>query len=753
MTTINQPPIRLPDLADTNDRQADLRQIRQQVADRVGVSTQQVELEFVGGDLQARILPEEGGETSVSTVCLEFTDTKDLQRVKAYSTSPIDQLVSFGAGDGKGPIAVGRLMPQTAGSGRAYERDTLVPRLQAFLSREFMVPADQIELKWEPQTKGGFGLSARRTGATDWQPLEFVNNDEREVLVNAARDVSDAKNNTAAGTTTPTVTTETTGTAVSPSKTGGTFPLSQLSTAVRQGETRSVTLPALIGSRDERLLNVKQQLSAQLGVPPERILLRETGGQLRAAIIPQSLIGASMKRLTEAWRPEQAIVIQTASPTDSSWLTSEVRQSASNLLHQLGVRSENPNAITIPRIPTDMGRDTAITAFKDEIKRVLGTSDQNIDIRFNDQGILQAQVSGNSKVWDVRIPDSYTREWLLGVARENPTERLSTFGERRLTNQADLGFSTGYPNTEGATTFGQSLSTRYNSGQWYIGGGVRLSEGLDGSIHDSSRDGHFTLQEGRLEMGHREYLGFGVKYSYKPDGGGISVDGISSNFATHKLQRFGEDLKDFKPYALLTTLGVLAAAGGVGYALSRRDEVTKLNAPIDGTIIDSGHFKLTAGVNGDVLLGGAKGIDYTFKGAKMGFRENIASGTVANQRFEYKHDHDNTQGGNLLNGQFDGTIAYRTGYNLRTSYNTSTGKFVDSRLDLSQSFQLSRGMGMNVGVGGSLNGQGKLHDPTFQTGWSYQRGDAWNFRANIGTTQDINGQWRGFASAGVSVNF
>jgi hypothetical protein len=767
------PPVRIDKDVDYNkDNRTDLNEIRAKVAATFGVSSNQVKLELVEGDFQATILPADGDTEIIGKACIEWVDYKDLQKLIPANYSPVDAALNFGAGDGSGPIVFGKLLP----TNKAIEKDTVIPRFQAYLAREFQVPADQIELRMETDAKGAPSFSARLKGSDTWRKLEFVIpdpsrpgvNEERDVLVGAFKDQIKAteKPGPLVDGTTPT------GTDV-PSTGGTTAPKDKASVSEPIALTDlDLTVPT--NAKDETLFlaplpantpenpharreALVKDLTMKLGLQPDeagRIVIKEMGGQLTVAVMPKNAFKESMALLTEPWKPEKIVFLKPASLDDASWLNKEVKQSASNLLIHLGGRSENPNKVDVKLpIPTENGPQWAADRLKETITGIIGGKAQDIILTFNDQGVLQAHKKGSDKVYDVVIRDPYTRDFLLNIARRNPTDRLNTLGESKWQSTADFSVSTGYPNAKGATVFNESLYSRYHFGSWYAGAGVDMKQGLT-DFTDMPGHSPFAWQNLRLDVGIPNVIETELRLKNSPDGPKFSLGGVKSNITEDWVKnKFVKDLGKGKTYAVLTTVGVVGAVGTAAVFLAKRDKVTAVDLPLDGTVLDSGKFKMTAGVHGNLLLGGEQHVGYTFKGARMGFTENMAPGTVMNQKLEYQQDYDKTKGGNLLNGQFDGTIAYRTGYSLTTSYNSSTGKFVDSRLGLSQSVALGRGMGLGFNVAGSVNGAGKFHDPALNAGWSYQRGQSWNFRLNVGTSQDANGTWHGAASAGVNLRF
>jgi hypothetical protein len=793
------PPVHVGKDVDYNkDKRTDLDEVRAKVAATFGVSTSQVKLELIQGDFQATILPGEGETEIIGKACIEWADYDDLQRLVPTDYAPVDAALSFGTGDGKtGPILCGRMVPAVE-SNKVSERNTVIPRFQAYLAREFKVPADQIELRLETDAQGVSSFSARKKGEDGWRKLEFVIpdasrpnvNEERDILFGAFKDLVKAKAK-AGGTISatdlvslpPALITVPEDPALAPPKTKESlsepFPLSDLSTTIsKEAQDQTIDLAPLPPNTAEnpqaRREALIKDLCFELGLKPEeagRIVLKEMGGTITASVMPKSVFDQSMAKLSEAWKPETIIYLKPASPDDAAWLTKAVKQSASNLLIHLGGMSENPNKIEFKQaIPTENGPAAVADFFKNAISATPGLNGPhaNIVVKFNEAGVLQAWKNPGKgkqpdKVYDIVIRDPYTRNFLLSMARDNPSERLSTFGESKWQTNVDLSTSTGFPNPKGATTFNQTLYSRYNMGQLYVGAGVQMKQGLTG-FTDGLSNNAFAWQNVKLDLGHRQFFQTELEMRNSPDGPKFSLGGIKSNITEDWVKNnFVRDLRKGKGYAVLTTIGVVAAAGTTAVVLAGKDKETKIDLPIDGTVFDTGKFKMTGGVRGALLLGGEKNVGYTFKGARMGFQENFAPGTLMNQRFEYRQDHDGTQGGNLLNAQFDGTIKYRTSYSLTTSYRTNDGVlptgvaqkagFVDSRLSVSQSFALGKGMGLNINAAGSMNGQGKFHDPAFNAGWSYQRGQAWNFRLNAGTTQDINGAWKGYASAGVNLRF
>lgn len=818
------PPVHIGKDVDYNkDNRTDLDEVRAKVAATFNVSSNRVLLELVEGDFQATILPAPGETEIVGKACIEFDDYQDLQQLLPADYTPVSEALSFDVGKGTGPIVFNRLLP----TNKALSKDTVLPRFQAFLAREFQVPADQVEVQVETDAKGTPSLSARLKGTDTWRKLEFVIpdpsrpgvNEERDLVIDAVRDFLKDQGKAFAPNDKPTTVTTTvdvdpyqplltpptllpphpatplilsTGapaigtdvgvdhgteihavrapltvsTTIPPTKvwTSDPIALTDLDATISdkaKGETLQLEPlpPALEGKLLARRDALIADLTSKLGLKPDdadRIVVKNLGGQLTVTVAPKGTFNQSMQLLTEPWKPEKIVYLKPASLEDATWLNTEVTKSPSNLLVHLGGRSENPNKIDIRLpIPTENGPQWAADRLKETITGAMVGRAQDIVLSFNDDGVLQARNKNSDKVYDVIIHDPYTRDFLYSIARRNPTKWLNTLGESKWQTTADFGVNTGYPNPTGATTFNQSLYSRYHFGSFYTGAGVTMRQGLT-DFTDRPGNSPFTWDQFRLDVGIPNYLQGELYLKNSPDGPKFSAGGVKSNITEDWVKNtFVKDLGKGKPYAILTSVGVVGLLTGAGFYLAGRDKETKIDLPLDGTLVDSGKFKMQGGVSGSLNLGGpgSKDVGYTFKAARLGFTENVAPGTVMRQHVEYKQDYDQTKGGNTLNGVFDGTIKYRTSYNLTTSYNTSTGNFVDSRLSLNHSFALGRGMGLNLNAAGSLNGKGDFHDPAFGANWSYQRGQSWNFRAGIGTSQDASGTWHGTASAGVNLRF
>ncbi|MBC7542529.1 MAG: hypothetical protein H7338_07355 [Candidatus Sericytochromatia bacterium] len=698
---ISDKPIQIADLPDTNDRKTDLRQIRQQVADAFGVSTTDVAVQFEEGLLQASVKTADGA-TTPTVVCLEFTDSKDVTRMSTFAGETVSPVLKFdyGKGDGTGPVVVGRMVSQSEGLARGENADVLVPRLQATLAREFKCPADQIELRWQTDaTIKAHSLAVRRVGQTDWRPVTFGRDSEGANLTDFIRKGPERQTLSSLG-------------------------------AVQTEPAKALVVPALSGTHDERLQQVRLALSEPLGVPPERVILKEAGGLPFAVVVPASAIGAAWDRLSE--RSAKGTPVALNSSADTAWLMTEMKLSASDQLSTLGARSVNPHTVTIGRIAPDLGRDAVVQGFKDDIKRALGTGSENIDLTIKD-GIFQARVKGADKVWDIKIPDANNRQWLLQMQRDNPTSSLDTFGERALNNRYEVTANTGYPDLKGATSFGQNFRTDYNFGQHSLRAGVIMTEGI----------GSFQLGEARLGYHHRQYGGLDVRL--RP--GGFDVTNIESKFATKAMEKFGANLlKGEKKEVLITSAVLVAAAGAVWIASNSKKEL-KLDLPIDADIFNNGKLQIKAGVRGTLLTGGEKKLGLEFGGAKLGFRENIATGIVSHQNFDFDQETGSLKG--QLAGSFN-----RFNYDVKTDFDTKTGAFNDSQFGASQSFALTERAGVSFSGGLGLNGQGKLHDPSLGMGVSYQRGDVWNFRLNLGASAPGTGStWKVGAGLGVVATF
>lgn len=671
----------LPDLPDTNSLEQDRRQIRQQVADALGVSPADVSVELVGERYQACIQGQDGA------IQLEWADSHDFERVKTGSATPC--LFGFGLPDE--PITIGRLVAASEGLGQEHTPAVLAPRFRAALARYLGVAVGHVEVR-----NGASGLEARKdTGS--WQPVQFDNEAEgRRIRGWAERELTTAAT-----------------------------PLADFS---RGAHDRAISVRPLTGLSDAAAIReVQNQLAVILEVPPNRILLSATGGQLNATVVPEDLRGEALSRLAEPFVGSRVNEVRTDSPADQARLIHLLSTSRSPRLSHLGV-PPNPHVVRVPHYAPDLGRDQEIGRFRDDLTRALGTAAANIEVFLNDEGLAQARIRGHAQVYDLQFTTTEDFARFSRYVRENPGTGLDTLGQRRYDYVVDLGGRTGWPDAHGRTGFTESLQSRLyldDAGNHQLRLGLDMAQALNSGPSQTLRLGYH----------HREVGGLDLLIARNADGKfSLRASDVESTMFTQMGQRFWGRLQHGDGGAWAIAGGTLLSIAGTVYAASRLlPETQKLDLPVDADVLNSGAVKVGLGVAGQLRVGGDD-LGYDFHGVRGNVRENIASGVSASQRLNYNFDNQQLQ----LQTQ---TTIQRFNLGAESTYDFANQRFATTQVALSQNFPLNDRMNLTLGGGGTLNGDWRITSAQASTGVNYQLGDVWGFGVggNVGWNRDAVG--------------
>lgn len=689
----------MADLPDSNSFEQDRRQVRQQVADALGVSPAQVALEFAGEALKARVegLPDE--------IELDWADRHDFERIKASADGAC--LVDFGMGDG--PITIPRLIAASEGLAGRSEASVLVPRFRANLARQLGVPIGQVELR----AQGG-DLQARAGTGSEWRTLDFALASERSRLIDLAGlrsrqaapvMIAEAKSGGQALATD------------APGVKSGAAPMS-LTDFGRGGKDQHVALPSFKGLADtEMVALVRAQVAAALAVPEHDVLLMPANGQLMATVIASGFAESVLSGLAEPFRGVAVTEVKAASPQDMSRLLQTLDKSPTPMLHLLGREGTGNPVLRIPHYPPDLGRDAEIARLRDDLVRQLGTDARNIEIFLNDDGIAQVKVRGSDKVRDLQFTTAEDFARFSRYIRENPGRGLDSFGQRRYDFVVDVHARTGAPDADVRTVFTQDLQSRVyldKAGNHRVGFGAQLTETL----------GDSATQRFLLGYHHRQFGGLDL--ILKNDHGKlkISTGSLDSPFVTQLGQNTWEKLRKGDGKTIAAVSGVVVGVAGLVWAATELlPERQTLELPLDLDLFNNGRLKIKGGVRGDLTLGDGH-LAYKWTGVRGAVEENIASGVKAAQRFTY--DHEKQQ----LDTRLEATI-HRFSANVFSQYNTSSGRFLTTTVSASQNFPLRPNMNMAVGANLAMNSDWKPQSTSGTVNVNYQMSNVWQLRAGV----------------------
>lgn len=686
----------MADLPDSNSFEQDRHQVRQQVADALGVSPAQVALEFAGEALKARV---EGLSDEIE---LDWADRHDFERIKASADGAC--LVDFGMGDG--PITIPRLVAASEGLAGRSEAAVLVPRFRANLARQLGVPIGQVELR----ALGGH-LQARAGIGSEWRTIDFALASERNRLIDLAglrsRQAAPAEAKPEGH---PRA-------ADAPEAWAGAAPMA-LTEFGRGGKERQVALPSFQGLADgEMVALVRTQVAAALAVPERDVLLMPANGQLTATVISTGFAESVLSGLAEPFRGLAVTEVQTASPQDMSRLLQTLDNSPTPMLHQLGrERTGNP-VLRIPHYPPDLGRDAEIGRLRDDLVRQLGTDARNIEIFLNADGVAQVKVRGSDKVRDLQFTTAEDFARFSRYIRENPGRGLDSFGQRRYDFVVDLHAQTGAPDGDVRTVFTQDLQSRFyldKPGNHRVGFGAQLTEALG----DSPKQ--------RLMLGyhHRQFGGLDLIFENDHGKLDISTGSLDSPFVTQLGQNTWEKLRKGDGKTIAAVSGVVVGVAGLVWAATELlPERQTLELPLDLDLFNNGRLTIKGGVRGDLIVGDGH-LAYKWTGVRGAVEENIASGVKAAQRFTYNHEKQQ------LDTRLETTI-HRFSANVFSQYDTDNGRFLTTTVSASQNFPLRHNMNMAVGTNLAMDGDWKPQSTSGTVNLNYQLSNVWQLRAGV----------------------
>jgi hypothetical protein len=523
-------------------------------------------------------------------------------------------------------------------------------------------------------------------------------------------------------------------------------PAMALVTLVDQdGKTPKGPLPlsALSGNDADRLQQLVKQLSDALGVPAKRIVVKasDTGVQVRT--LPPSALAATVATLKDSLKSPWRDVAMTAD--DQAWLKPLLLANSSDRLDQLRPpataapvqtpgAAAGPTVITVSPITASAQTEQFIgDALKREIAQIadpLRQQIQSIELRYNDDQVLEARNRYTGATFEVKLPDDGYRQMRFQLIRQNPTPSLATLGGTRLLTEVQAGAQVMTGDGAAGSTFVEAAKVTYTSEKnWTFGAGVLTSQQLDGD----------NRQGASFRLGHN-YWGV-ANVLITPDGQ-FRFRGLDTQ-APREAWSWVKEGSTGRKIAVIG--GVVTGAAVAVRQLGKSKKEMVFSNPLPELKLGRGKFQVVGGVHGKVYLGGSEdgkfALDGKLTGGTLRLRENGKAGVSNEQGVRYRRETmDDGALEHVLQTQVTGTNRLGKGYihhSALVGYDLATKSLGQSMagVQVSMPFGHSRELSWNAGANLGLSKERKVSYGDVRAGMMWQPSPAIRVFGSAGYVQ------------------
>lgn len=439
--------------------------------------------------------------------------------------------------------------------------------------------------------------------------------------------------------------------------------------------------------RNETLEKLKNDITSQLNVPAEHVLIRYIDGHLKLFVKGK----------------EKPYRLKFEEKKDEERIVKFVLSCKSSNLNNL---NETVKTVVIPNYDDNNIYEKDIQLFKDDVSRELGDIPENIKIYFLDNEFIAYVVGNENKKVLITFKDKSDFYRLAKLARQSKSPWLIHFGQKKQETYLEFGVNTGIPGPKNKTVFSQKIDYYTFLGE---NGKHKLKVGIEGGADIITNPELKDLKEIRIGYENSDIGDIQIKLK---EGDKVSVNGTYKPLNQWFDNKFKKDLLNADPKAIAMVAGAIAIAGAsIAIATYTLKEEKEIPIPLEARIYKNGIFDVQAGIKTGVTVGN-KEFKIDLKEVKTEIKENIASGFTAEQKIKYKLEEKQLEG--LLKLNYNNTR-----FEISGLYDEKNNENSKLHAKITQTKNLAKHLEGSISYEQDITYKGETKNPTVAIGLTY----------------------------------